>query len=145
MLFQTSLYDHLKIEYSNTQMPSVAKRSWQFSNIWDTFIPIVFIRVRMHSRNVQNTLVATKSTIEIQYLHLNFHGVDLDNMFSHFHAFPIADLISVCYLKYSFPPKLFPSQIFIASIIRFNFMLDRCRFHFIHLSCIIFSPISIHL
>ena len=48
MLFQTSLYDHLKIEYSNTQMPSVAKRSQQFSNIWDTFIPIfsyVFARI----------------------------------------------------------------------------------------------------
>ena len=28
---------------------------------------------------------------------------------------------------------------------KFNFMLDRCTFHFIHLSCIIFSPISIHL
>jgi len=96
MLFQTSLYDHLKIEYSNTQMPSVAKRSQQFSNIRDTFIPIVFMRVHTHSQNVQNTLVpvAMKSTIEIHYLHLNFHGVDLDNMFSHFHAFPIADLIS---------------------------------------------------
>ena len=76
-------------------MPSVAKRSQQFSNIRDTFIPIVFIRVHTHSQNVQNMLVATKSTIEIQYLHLNFHEVDLDNMFSHFHAFPLADLISV--------------------------------------------------
>ena len=47
-----------------------------------------------------------------------------------------------------FFPQLVPSQIFIGvftSIIRFTFMLDLCRFHFVHLSCIIFPPISIHL
>ena len=129
-------------------MPSVAKRCWQFFNIRDTLISIVFIHVHTHSRNVQNTLVATKSTIEIQYLHLNFHGVDLNNMFSHIHAFPIADLISVAtsntvsplnYFHCGFSLELF------TSIIKLNFMLDRCRFHFIHLSCIIFSPISIYL
>ena len=131
-------------------MPSVAKRSWQFFNIRDTFIPIVFIRVHTHSRNVQNTLVFTKSTIEIQYLHLNFHGVDLDNMFPISMFFPLqisfqfATSKTVSPLNYfhrRFSLELFTSII----IIKFNFMLDRCTFHFIHLSCIIFSPISIHL
>ena len=70
MLFQSSLYDHFKNRIHNCLLQ--LNDPDNFFNIWDTFIPIVFIRVHTHSRNVQNTLVATKSTIKIQYLHLNF-------------------------------------------------------------------------